>query len=243
MENSSPNSRQSIGTLNERTLHTQLKTRYRDEGSAAEVVVDGYVVDILRRDGTVVEIQTGSLSKLKAKLAALLCGHRVLLVYPLAVEKRLMLFDAPQRRLLSARMSPRRPRFLDIFRELVGLASVLGNPAFELEVLLTREEEIRRRDGKGSWRRRGITIVDRSLVAIQERVRLSTPADYLALLPEPCPEEFTNRDLAALCGIGVRTAGQLTYCLRAMGALAVRGKRGRALLFGRSLAPPAGSIV
>jgi len=225
-----------IGTLNESSLHAQLKELYLRDGSTTEALVGGYVVDILRPEGDIVEIQTGSLSKLKPKLAALLAGHRVLLVYPLPVRKQLVLYDARQRRILSRRMSPRKPRLPEVFRELVGIAPLLAAPGLEVEVLLTREEEIRQKDGRGSWRRRGITIVDRRLLEIRERVRFRGPGDFLALLPDACPEEFTNRELASLLGVSVRTAGQLSYCLRAAGVISVRGKQGRALLFARSLA-------
>lgn len=238
-----PKTPKGIGTLNESTLHAQLKALYVQEGAATEAVVEGYVVDVLGPGGEVVEIQTGSLSKLKMKLGSLLAGRRVLLVYPLPVEKRLVLFDARQRRVLSRRVSPRKPRLLEVFQELVAIAPLLAAPGLELEVLLTREEEIRRNDGRGSWRRRGVTIVDRKLLEITERVRLGGPADFLALLPEGCPAEFTNHELAGLLGVKVRTAAQLTYCLRAVGVIEVRGKRGRELLFTRRLAPGGESIV
>lgn len=222
-----------IGTLNESSLHARLKELYLEAGSTVEAVVDGYVVDILRANGAVVEIQTGSLGKLREKLAALLERRRVLLVHPLAVEKELVVFDARQRRILYRRMSPRRRCLFEVFAELLGIAPLLGAPGLELEVLLTREQEIRRNDGRGSWRRRGMTIADRRLVEVRERLRFRCAADFLKLLPSACPEEFTNRELAGLLGVGEHTARQLTYCLRAAGAIEVRGRRGRQYLMAR----------
>jgi hypothetical protein len=219
--------------LHESSLHAQLKALYLENGSATEALVQGFVVDILHSNGDIIEIQTGSLSKLKAKLTALLAMHRVRIVYPLPVEKQLVVFDARQRRVLYRRRSSRRPLLLDVFGELVSLAPLLAAPGLELEVLLTREQEIRRKDGRGSWRRRGITIVDRKLVEIRERVALAGPAGFLALLPEALAGEFTNAELASLLGVEVRTARQLTYCLRAAGWIAVCGRRGRGYLFRR----------
>jgi hypothetical protein len=67
-----------------------------------------------------------------------------------------------------------------------------------------------------------------------KRVQLREAADFLALLPEDCPEVFTNRELASRLRIGIRTARQLSYCLRAVGGIGLRGKRGREYLFART---------
>jgi hypothetical protein len=157
------------------------------------------------------------------------------LVYPLAIEKRLVVYDAEQRKILRERMSPRRRAFPNVFKELVGLSRLLANDNLELHVLLTREQEVRRADGRGSWRRKGITIVDRRLVEITEQIRFRNTADYLTVLPDNCPELFTNRELANLMGLPIRTAAQLTYCLRGAGALSLKGRRGREYLFARTM--------
>ena len=223
-----------IGLLNEGSLHAELKDLYLTPGSLTEVRVRGFVVDILQPDGDIVEIQTGSVAKLKAKLKALVADHRVVLVYPLAVEKQLVVFDAGQHTVLYTRMSPRKASLADAFGELVGISPLLADPNLELRVLLTRQQEIRRSDGRGSWRRRGVTIVDRRLLEVREEIRFREVADYLAVLPDGCPEVFTNRELAAVMGVSLRTAGRLTYCLRALGAIALQGKQGRSYLFERT---------
>jgi hypothetical protein len=222
-----------IGTLNERSLHAQLKSLYLEPNSTSEVVVDGFVVDILHPNGEVVEIQTRHLYRLKGKLAALLASRKVVLVYPLPVEKQLIVIDARRGNELYRRMSPRRPALPDAFAELTGISPLLASPNLELHVLLIREQEIRRADGRGSWRRKGLTIVDRRLVEIRQRCCFPGPAHYLSVLPESCPTHFTNRELAALMGIPSRTAGRLTYCLRGAGVLAMKDKRGREYLYSR----------
>ena len=65
-----------IGTLNEGSLHAQLKAWYREPGDLVEHPVDGYVIDLVRGE-TLVEIQTGGLAPLKRKLDRLLDSHSV----------------------------------------------------------------------------------------------------------------------------------------------------------------------
>ena len=93
-------------------------------------------------------------------------------------------------------------------------------------MLCTIEEETRKQDGCGSWRRRGISIVDRRLLSIERTVRFCKPDDYLSLLPENLPDLFTNNQLSALMNVNRRKARKLTYCLKSLRLLKVQGKKG-----------------
>src|SRR4051812_26512979 len=68
-----------IGTLNEGSLHAQLKAWYREPGDLVEHPVDRFVIDLVRGK-TLVEIQTGGLAPLRKKLGQLLDAHAVRLV-------------------------------------------------------------------------------------------------------------------------------------------------------------------
>jgi hypothetical protein len=227
----------SIGSLNERSLHAALKQLYAGTDQVRESAVDGYVADVMGLD-RLVEIQTGCFSKIRTKLEALLQRHRVLVVYPIAREKTLVVYDHAGGEVLYTRRSPKRGSLIDLVYQLVYLDRLPAHPNFSLEVLLTREEEIRAADGAGSWRRKGVSIVDRRLKGIVERVLFSAPADYLRLLPRGLPRPFTNRDVAGRADIPPEKARRLTYCLARMGLLAASGKRGNARLF--TMAPEPG---
>jgi hypothetical protein len=192
--------------------------------------VCGYVVDILDGD-RIIEIQTGGFSKIREKVSVLLREYRVNLVLPIAVEKTLVVYDDRLERVLYRRKSPKRGEHLDIVHELVYIPELALHPGFSIELLLTREEEIRSADGKGSWRRRGIRIVDRKLLAVTGRVRFDCVRDYLQFLPEGLPRLFTNRTVSDVTGKPMRTIGKLTYSLRKMGALQVEGKQGNLQVF------------
>lgn len=222
-----------IGCLGEKSLHAALKQIYGAKGDL-EVRVDRYVADVKTPYG-LVEIQTGSFAKIRTKLTRLLESHRVRVVYPIPEEKVLVTLD-DKGEVLSRRKSPKRGKPADVGRELAAIRDLLGHPRFELEILLTREEEIRIRDGKGSWRRRGVSRADRKLVAIVKSVVCQHPLDYLTLLtpeggPPLGPEPFTNRELAGHLKVHPVYASGLTRSLLAIGVLHFRGRRGKAYLF------------
>jgi hypothetical protein len=216
--------------LKESSLHAALKEWYARPGDQFEVPVDGFVIDILR-DALLIEIQTRNFSALKAKLARLVERYPLRLVYPVAKEKWIVRLDPTGGRQLSRRKSPRRGTVEHLFLELVRIPALVNHPNFSLEVILTKEEELWRDDGQGSWRRKGWSIADRRLLDVVQSVPLNNPADFLALLPETLPRPFTTRDLARSLGQPAYLAGKMAYCLRRMGAIETIGKRGRSYLY------------
>ena len=95
-------------------------------------------------------------------------------------------------------------------------------------------EELRCADGLGSWRRRGISILDTRLLEVCDRRRFHTAADFARLLPPHLDEPFTNRTLAASAAMPASLAGMTTYTLRRIGAIELVGRRNRAHLFART---------
>ena len=222
----------SIGELRERSLHAALKRWYALPGDRAEVPLQGYVIDLVRHD-TLIEIQTGSFAKLARKLTRLVRDHRIRLVFPIA-RRKWIATTGPDGSVLRRRASPKRGAYRDLFAELVRIPHLIGNPNFTLEVLIVEVEELRCADGKGSWRRRGISILDTRLLEVCDRRTFRTPADFARLLPPQLEEPFTNRALAAADAMPVSLAGMMTYTLHRMGAIELVGRRNRAHLFART---------
>lgn len=220
----------SIGTLQENSLHAALKAWYAQPGDQIEVKVDGYFVDVVRT-GLLIEIQTRNFTAIKPKLVRLLENHSVRLVHPIPLEKWIVRLPAEGDQPLDRRRSPRRGRLEHLFSELVRIPHLVAHPNFSIEVLLTREEEIRRDDGRGSWRRKGWSIVDRRLLEVVDRVSLDTPEDFRIFLPPGIAEPFTNRELSASLHLSRSLVGKMVYSLRQMGIVEVAGQRGRSFLF------------
>lgn len=219
-----------IGTLQETSLHHDLKIWCARPADQLEVVVDGYEVDVVGQH-RLVEVQTGGFSALKAKLNALLPEYAVQVVYPIARERWIQRVDAGDRP-ISRRKSPKRGRFEELFGELLRLPKIANHANFSLLVLLIQEEVVWRDDGRGSWRRKGWSVADRRLLAVVDQRLFRKRTDYLSLLPDSLPLPFTNEELAEHLSMPRRLATKMTYCLRRMGLLEQVGKRGRFNLYG-----------
>ena len=151
-----------IGLLNEKPLHASLKQWYARPGDRLEVAVDGFVIDIVR-DDLLIEIQTRNFASIKSKLTKLVHSHQVRLIYPIVQEKWIVRSATDDRGGVIRRKSPKRGRLEDLFREMVSIPQLLSNRNFSLEVLMIKEEEARRYEGKRQWRRRGWVIEETSV--------------------------------------------------------------------------------
>jgi len=218
-----------IGLLNEKPLHASLKKWYALPGDRFEVPVDGFVVDIVRGD-LLLEIQTANVSAMKSKLTQLLGSHPIRLIYPIAREKWIVRLPQGIPRGPNRRKSPKRGRLEDLFREMVSIPELLSDGHLSLEVLMIREEETRRYDGKRNWRRKGWVTEQRRLIDVVDRRMFETSTDWLAFVPEGM-ESFTTRDLSEASGIGMDLAQKMAYVLRKMNLIEQIGKRGRAHLY------------
>lgn len=219
-----------IGSLHESSLHAQIKRWYARPGDCLEGEVEGYVVDIVRGD-LLIEVQTGGFAAIRDKLHALLRQRRVRLVHPIPHHKWLVSLSPDGSKVLRRRRSPKRGRWLDLFDELVYIAELMRHPALSVDALLVDVEEYRCDDGRGSWRRKGVSIRDRRLLEVVARRHFAAADDLLALLPAELPHPFTNRILAEKLHLGRRLATRITYTLEKIELLQRVGKKGNALLF------------
>ncbi len=215
--------------MQENSLHASIKKLIAGNLGKEEVLVDGYFIDVIL-DDLLVEVQTRSFSSIKKKLYALVPRYTILLVHPIPFEKWIIHLAPEGDEIFSRRKSTHRGRYEDIFNELIRFPDLLMHPNFSLELILTREEEIRRDDGLGSWRRRGQSITDRRLLEVLDRRLISRPRDFLGWLPGELELPFTNQDLARLGKMQIQLARKMTYSLRKMGVLQECGKNQRELL-------------
>ena len=217
-----------IGELREGPVHAAVKAVLAEPGDRLEVPVGRFVIDLVRADGELVEVQTGGFGALGRKLDALLDQHRVRIVHPIAAERRIVRVDE-HGEVVGARRSPKRATAVAVFDKLVAFPSLLSHPNLTIEVLLLREDHVR---GPRPTTTRGRTRDpgERQLVEVLGRVALRTPGDVLAALPALPPAPFSTRELAACLGCGTVLAQRTLYCLRAMGIVERAGKLGRAPL-------------
>lgn len=219
-----------FSTFNEKSLHASLKRWYAGADDQFEQPVGRYVIDIVQPQ-RLVEIQTRSFASMKGKLTELLETHVVRLVHPIAQEKWLVKLAADQLTEESRRKSPKRGSLLNLFAELVSFPTLINHPNFSLEILLIREEELRRHEEGKAWRRGGWVTHERKLLGVVEQHVFHNASDLQALLPSELNATFTSAELAKALGCPRRLAQQMIYCLHKMEAIQEAGKRGRAKLY------------
>lgn len=221
-----------INTYNEKSLHAALKHWYAGPQDQLEVRVDGFIIDLVRQQ-QLIEIQTGSFHPLKRKLSALVQQHPVRLVYPVALEKWIIMEGQPPVR----RKSPKRGAAEQVFAELVYIPALIAHENFSLEVLLIREEEVRRAIPKKHARSKGWVCVERRLLEVVSRRVFTCPQDLIDMLPAGLPDPFTTRQLATAMRQRRALAYKIIYALNRMGALQPAGKHGRSNLYTRGALP------
>ncbi|HOX37637.1 MAG TPA: hypothetical protein PL033_06575 [Candidatus Brocadiia bacterium] len=218
-----------IGSLNESALHAAIKQWYARPGDALEGVVDGCVIDLIRGD-LLVEVQTGNFASIRDKVRRLCARRKVRVVYPIPAVKWIVTLSGDRQTVLRRRKSPKCGSVLDVFNEMMRMPDMANCANFSLEALLIVVEEVRCDDGAGSWRRRGISIVDRRLLEVQGSAVFGNRGDYLRCLPDDMPRPFTSANLSSLLGIPEYRARRIAYTLRKMGAIVIVGKEGNRLV-------------
>ena len=220
-----------IGELAEGPLHAAVKAWLAEPGDRTEVPVGRWVVDLVRADGELVEIQTGGFAPLGPKLDGLLDQHRMRIVHPVPAVRRIVRVDADGV-ILSERRSPKTAGVLEVFDKLVSFPSLIGHPHLVVEVLLCREDHVRApaptrsRSGRRT-RDPGI----RHLAEVIGRHELREPHDALGLLGADLPTEpFSTAELGKLLGAPLVLAQRVAYCLRLMELIEPAGRRGNAPL-------------
>jgi hypothetical protein len=214
-----------IGVLREGPLHAGIKALLAAPGDRLEVPVGRFVIDLVRADGELVEIQTGGFSALGVKLDALLDTYRVRVVHPVPAERRILRVD-DNGEIVSSRRSPRRATVIEVFDKLVAFPSLLTHPNLTVEVLLLREDHLRAVN-PGVHRGRTRDPGERRLVHVLERIELAGPADVARALPPLPAEPFSTRQLAGVLGCRIVLAQRTVYCLRALNILEPARRHGR----------------
>ena len=215
--------------MTEHSLHTDIKNWYSVKGAKVETKVQNFIIDV-KKEGLLIEIQTRNFFPIKPKLIKLLSTNQVRLVYPIAKIKWIV-HVSKSGEFIKKRKSPKKGKTIDLFNEMVHISELFNHENFSFEVMLIEEEELRCDDGKGNWRRKGVSIKDRKLLKVFKTILFKSKNDFLNFLPHNFDELFTNRKIAKNLKISLRLARKITYCLRKMNLLTIVGKRKREFLF------------
>lgn len=214
----------------ETSLHRQIKEGFgAGPGARTEVVLNGFRIDAVSAEGELIEVQSGALGPLRAKLRRLLGGHRIRVIKPVVLRRRVVRRARRDGKDLSSRLSPKRGAVLDVFDDLIGLTSVFPHPNLSVEVWGVEIDEVR--VPRRRWP--GYAVVDRRLREVADKTVLRDSAALWTLLPEDVVDPFTTRDLADGLERSLAFAQRVAYCLQHAGAARLLGKRGRFQLYAR----------
>jgi len=224
----------SIGTKNESSLHRTLKFEYAGPGGKTEAAVGEYVTDGITASGEYIEVQTGSFAPLAKKVKELTAHGKVQIIHPIIVSKIIEVYDE-KGGLLYRRKSPAHGTIWDLFDALLYAPQLPLTKGVVIELAMVEVTEKRIKDGKGSWRRKGISIFDKELTAWHERFLFKRKTDYLCFIPFKKGEEFTVSSHAQKAGIKTEVARKALYVLNKMGLIERIGKKGTAWVYRSSL--------
>jgi len=219
-----------IGTRNETSLHRDLKFSYAGQNGRTEAEVGGFVADGISASGEFIEIQTTNFAALREKIKEFTARGKLRIVYPAIIAKYLEVFNTDGKRQYR-RKSNRRGSPWDLFNALVYAPDIPLLPRVSVELVLVDAAEQRIRDGKGSWRRKGLSIKDRELLTVHERICLKKPADYRRFVPFQKNEEFTSASLAERVGISQAVAQKTLYVLTKWGIVLRTGKQRNTFIY------------
>jgi ribosomal protein S25 len=222
----SEDKKKNIGTYKESSLHNALKHRYAGKSGKHEVEIDSYICDAVRENGEIIEIQTGSFAPLKNKVFNLALYNKVRIVHPIINKKMIELYDE-ENNLLRKRKSPQKGTAWDLFKALLYAPEISVTKNIIIELIPIDVTEIRKDDGNGSWRRKGVSVVDKIISATYESIILKTKKDYQFFVPFKKDEIFTSSDLAKKANITPALAGKTLYTLTKIGFVSRIEKKGR----------------
>ena len=143
-ESFSPPESSGIGTCNEKRIHRIIKKLVCDDESCFEIKVGRYVADVLCGN-RITEIQTASFSNLIPKIRFYLenTDLDITVIYPLVAEKTLIRADKESGELIRRSRSPKHLSPVDALAELLYVSEFIGNPRFEIKLLMIRADEYR----------------------------------------------------------------------------------------------------
>ncbi|MBR4888761.1 MAG: hypothetical protein IKU17_06415 [Clostridia bacterium] len=223
-----------IGTLGEKTLHAVLKYTFEPDAACHEQKVGSFVADIHNNDG-ITEIQTRGFTPLRRKLKYFLPLFPVHVVFPVAAAKYLRWIDPETGETTPRRKSPKQTPLCEATFEFIRILDCIGHENLRLTIVLLDVEETRVITGQNRFGKKASTRVERIPLRWVRTVELRTKEDYLQLLPEKLPEEFTLNDLKKAAKINQKRAQTALQFLRKLDIVENCGKTGRQLLYRKKI--------
>ena len=223
-----------IGTYGEKLMHIILKKYVDSDASHHEKKCCGYIADVF--DGqNVTEIQTGSFSPLKKKIAKMSDeGYNVTIIYPVAAKKWIIWMDPSSGEVTPRRLSPKKCDRYQLLIEMVHALPLLKRKNVTFKTLFLEIEEYKLLNGWSKDRKKGSSRCERIPIDIIGEFEVSYPDEYREFLPDELGEEFSTKDLASFAKITRHRAYAAIRVLKEVEAIEVSYKKGKEIFYKRS---------
>ena len=182
--------RDSIGLLNEKTLHAVLKLYMDDDAkSFAEKKIGSFYADLFNGE-EICEIQTQSLGSLNKKLEFFLPQYPVTIVHPIPASRQLFWIDPDSGEISMPRKSPAKQGFAHAAKELYHIRNHIGSENLHIKLLLIEVHDYKLQNGYGKDRKKRAEKFERFPVRLIDEVDLDSPFDFFKIFPK-IEGEFT----------------------------------------------------
>ena len=223
----------SVGTQNERLIHSALKNYYAPFSDEQEIKIGSYFADAVCEDG-IFEIQTSGLYRLKTKLSVFLEHSRVTVVHPVVRRYRTVFINSESGEITRETAFRNMKSNLSVFEELYSIQGLLNHEnlrvilamiCMEKRVYHTGEQppDLTVRSAKRKC------VIEKAPLELLEEIILETPRNYAVFLPQNLPEQFTKKQLSKIAGESRYSLR--TEILRAMGIIRKVSKTGNEFVY------------
>lgn len=221
----------SIGTLSEKSIHSELKKYLEPNEEFHEVKVGNYIADI-KRDNEIFEVQTQQFKNLISKLNYYISkGYNVTVVYPLIQEKYINWIDPVSTEIVERRKSSYKKYIQDIFKELYWIIDYIVRGEIKLKIVSLTAEEYKYLDGYGQNQKYKATKIDKVPSKILSEVNIELVNDFKIFLPDTLPKEFTSKDFQKYTKSRSKYLGSGLKMLRELNLIEVVRKQGNAYIY------------
>lgn len=224
-------SQNQIGTLSEKSIHSEIKNYLEPNKEYQEVKVGNYIADI-KRYNEIFEVQTQQFKNLISKLNYYIKnGYDITVVYPLVQEKYINWIDPISTEIVERRKSSYKKYIQDIFKELYWIKDYIANEQIKLKIITLTAEEYKYLDGYGQNNKYKATKIDKVPSKIINEINIQSVNDFKIFLPDTLPKEFTSKDFQKYTRSRSKYLGSGLKILREIGVIKVVRKQGNAYVY------------
>ncbi len=234
--------RDGIGLLAEKRLHSTLKRWICEDTRCHEVKITGkgekkrrFVADILTKDGEIFEVQTGKLYPIRPKIDFYMTEteYPVTLLHPLLREKWISWLDVETGEATARKKSPLHETPLHALAQCKPFLPYLGTKRFAICLPVLEAEEFRLLDGWGRRGKRGSHRYELIPLALLDTLWLRKRTDYAALFPTDArlKAPFTAKSFGKITHLKGYDVYNALAVLEYLGVIQKCGTEGRAALW------------